>query len=187
MIMEEAGLALLERWHNYYAIVGSAAAGLTGLQFVVIVLLAQLQAAGSMLVIRAFGTPTVVHFCAALLLAAIVSAPWPVLHSVALGVGACGVAGVVYTIRVIRHARRQTRYAPDAEDWVWYAVLPFLSYMTLVGAAILLRRHTAASLFAIAAVSLVLVFIGIHNAWDTVTYVVVQRWQKAERERADHH
>jgi hypothetical protein len=40
----------------------------------------------------------------------------------------------------------------------------------VVAAAILPRRPELA-LFPVAAVTLVLVFIGIHNAWDTITYL----------------
>jgi hypothetical protein len=35
-------------------------------------------------------------------------------------VGACGVTGVVYGMRVVRHARRQTDYVPVLEDWIWH-------------------------------------------------------------------
>jgi hypothetical protein len=38
----------------------------------------------------------------------------------------------------------------------------------------LLRSHVVASLFGVAAVALLLLlFIGIHNAWDTVTYIAL--------------
>jgi hypothetical protein len=51
----------------------------------------------------------------------------------------------------------------------------------LVG-AILLAKAPEESLFAIAAAVLSLVLIGIHNAWDTVTYLaVIQREGKDQR------
>ncbi|HLK32996.1 MAG TPA: hypothetical protein VKT29_07890 [Terriglobales bacterium] len=56
MILAAAVPAPLTDWANFYVIVGSSAGALTGLQFVVIALIAQRQAAGSMLEIRAFGT-----------------------------------------------------------------------------------------------------------------------------------
>ena len=83
-MMEEAALAQLARWENFYVIVGSSAGALTGLQFVVIALIAEVETTSSMLEIRAFGTPTIVHFCMALLIAAVLSAPWPGLLSVGL-------------------------------------------------------------------------------------------------------
>ena len=165
---------ILAQWQNFYVIVGSSAGALTGLQFVVIALLAEMRAAGGMLEIRAFGTPTVVHFCAALLVSAILSAPWPRLSGAGIALGCCGIAGVVYILTIIRHARRQTGYSPDAEDWFWYAGLPLAAYATLLSAGLALVRQPASCLFAIAAAALVLLYIGIHNAWDSVTYIVVK-------------
>jgi len=45
-------------------------------------------------------------------------------------------------------------------------------------AAVLLRRDPAACLFVIGAAALLLLFIGIHNAWDTVTYLTVDLRRK---------
>ena len=74
---------------------------------------------------------------------------------------------------VLRRARRQTDYQPVLEDWLWHTVFPLISYTALVVAAIGLLGNPAPALFVIAAVALLLLFIGIHNAWDTVTYVAV--------------
>jgi hypothetical protein len=182
--MEEGALSQLKQWQNFYVIVGSSAGALTGLQFVVIALVAEAQAARSMLEIRAFGTPTVVHFCAALLISAILSAPWHALSCAGLALGGCGAAGVVYAIFVMRHAQRQTGYAPDREDWVWYAALPLVAYTLLLGATVLLMRHATPGLFMIAATALLLLFIGIHNAWDTVTYVAVKRAESPKKDQS---
>jgi hypothetical protein len=165
----------LAPWESFYVIVGSSAGALTGLQFVVIALIAEAEATASMLEIRAFGTPTVVHFCAALFISAVLSAPWHALSSAGLVVGACGMAGIAYATMAIRHARRQTGYSPDAEDWFWYSALPLVGYASLLAAGILLKRHPEMSLFVIAATALLLMFVGIHNAWDTVTYIALKR------------
>jgi len=163
----------LAAWQNYYVIVGSSAGALTGLQFVVIALLAESRVPGSMREVRAFGSPTIVHFGASLLIAAIMSAPWGTLHAAGIALAACGIAGVFYALNVVRHARLQTGYQPEAEDLFFYIVAPLLLYSVWTAAAILLAfRHTSA-LFAIAAVALFLLFLGIHNAWDSVTYIAI--------------
>ena len=173
----------LAPWESFYVIVGSSAGALTGLQFVVIALIAEADAAASMLEVRAFGTPIVVHFCAVLFISAVLSAPWHALSNAGLVLGACGVAGIVYVIMVIRHARRQTGYSPDAEDWFWYFVLPLAGYASLLAAGILLEQHPAKCLHVIAAIALLLMFVGIHNAWDTVTYIAVQHRKEQEKEQ----
>ena len=123
--------------------------------------------------ISAFGTPTVIHFCAVLLVSAIVSAPWHSLSSVALALGACGLAGVAYAVIVIRRARQQTGYRPVFEDWLWHTVLPLIAYALVLVAASLLTRHPQRPLFLVALAALLLLFIGIHNSWDTITYFAI--------------
>lgn len=120
------------------------------------------------------------HFCAALLVSGIASAPWPSLSSAATALGICGAAGVVYAASVIRHALHQKGYKPDAADWFWYAALPMFAYAALFIAAIELARGHALSLFLVAGTTLLLLFDGIHNAWDTVTYVAVSHAERSK-------
>jgi hypothetical protein len=77
----------------------------------------------------------------------------------------------------VTHAR-QTEYQPVLEDWLWHAVFPIAAYTTIVMAAITLPVAPARPLFAIAAATLSLVLIGIHNAWDTVTYIALQQRER---------
>jgi hypothetical protein len=173
-IMREAALLPLAAWQNFYVIIGSAAATLTGLVFVVITLIARVRVRVSSPSsgIAVFTTPNVVHFGAALLVAAILSAPWQALWNAGLLLGLSGLVGVTYVVIVLRRARRlQMDYQPVLEDWLWYTVFPLVSYTALLVAAILLPGHPAPALFVIAAGTLLLLFIGIHNAWDVVTYV----------------
>ena len=178
--MESSAHELLARWESYYVIVGSSAAALTGLQFVVIALVADTPGLGAEESVAAFGTPTVVHFCLSLFLAALLSAPWTSLTPVTWLLLAAGLAGILYTLVVVRRARRQTTYRPVAEDWIWHAILPMITYGILIGAGLGLARGAESALFLVAAVALMLVFIGIHNAWDTVAYVAVQHRPKVD-------
>jgi len=162
-------------WESFYVIVGSSAAALTGLQFVVITLVKDIWRQPSTGEIGAFSTPTIFHFCAALLVSATLSAPWPGLPGPRLLIGACGLVGITYAAFVAWRATRKTRYTMVLEDWVWHVVLPIVAYIAMVvGAFILIGAFTLA-LFAIAGSALLLLYIGIHNAWDTTTYVASGR------------
>ena len=183
-IVQETGVSLLPAWQNFYVIIGSAAATLTGLMFVVITLIARAGQRRSGASVGAFGTPTVVHFGAALFVAAILSAPWQALWNAGLLLGLSGLGGVIYVVMVLRRARRQTDYQPVLEDWLFHTVLPLVSYTALVVAAIVLPDYAAPALFVIGAVTVLLLFIGIHNAWDTVTYVAVELF-RPENESQD--
>ena len=161
-------------WESFYVIVGTSGAALIGIQFVVIALVAdvrKLVATGDS--ISAFATPTVVHLGAALAISALMSAPWPSLWGASVALALCGLGGLAYAALVIPRARRQKSYTPVWEDWLWYAVLPCGGYAALVVATLCLSTATETAAFAIGATALGLLLIGIHNAWDTVTYVVV--------------
>ena len=162
-------------WESFYVIVGSSAAALTGLQFVVIVLGAEVGVLGGAPTTRAFATPTVVHFCVVLLISAIMSAPWIRISSAGIAVGACGVVGLGYAAMVSIQLRRQTAYVPVLEDWIWHCALPLVAYTALLPAAVVIRSQTGPSLFTIGAAALLMLFVGIHNAWDSVTYIALQR------------
>jgi hypothetical protein len=165
----------LAEWESFYVIVGSSAAALTGLQFVVIALGAGAQLVGAEASVRAFGTPTVVHFCAVLLLAAILSTPGQTPVSLSLCIGLAGLAGLAYALWVVRHARRQTGYAPVLYDWIWHAGLPLSAYTCLLVAGIAVRWHSAAALYVVGATALLLLYVGIHNAWDAALWMALKR------------
>ena len=163
--------AALAAWENFYVIVGSSGAALTGLQFVVIALVAESTVHKSSEEIAAFGTPTVVHFCAVLFICAVLSAPWQAFLGPAIALGCGGVLGVAYAVVVVIRARAQVGYQPVLEDWLFHVAFPFIAYATLLVAGLTIRWHPAPALFSVGAASLLLLFIGIHNAWDTVTFI----------------
>jgi hypothetical protein len=164
----------LAAWGSYYVIVGSSAGALTGLMFVVVTLMAELEMRSTQPTFSAFATPTIVHFCVALAISAAMSAPWPALSGIALFLAGCGALGFVYCVMVGRRMFRQTQYTPVFEDWLWHVVLPHVAYIAIIAAGIGLFRAATPSLFALAAGTLLLVFVGIHNAWDTVTYIAFE-------------
>jgi hypothetical protein len=162
----------LSAWQNFYVIVGSAAGALTGLQFVVLTLVAQARTSSSMDEIRAFGTPTVVHFCTALLISALMVVPWPSLENFGACLGICGFLGFLYSLSIFRHARR-AQYNPDLEDWIWYAILPVIAHLALLTATVLLWWNLEWAFSVVAGDALMFLLLGIHNSWDTVTYIAV--------------
>jgi hypothetical protein len=121
-----------------------------------------------------------VHFCAALFVSAAISAPWKSLQGAGLAVAACGISGAIYIIAVGRRARSQTGYKPVLEDWLWHVALPFVAYATLLAAGLILPRLIVPSSFGIASMTLLLVYIGIHNSWDTIVYVTLHHIKRPD-------
>jgi len=165
----------LAAWQNFYVVVGSAGAALIAVQFVVITLIAAVRRRPSAATLNAFGTPTVVHLSAVLLVSALMCAPWPSLGFASTAIAASGLAGLGYGAIVVRRARRQTGYAPVFEDWLFYLILPLGAYAALAVAGLILPAAPRAADFGIGAAILGLLFIGIHNAWDAVTHMVLTR------------
>jgi hypothetical protein len=157
-------------WQSFYVIVGSAAAALTGLQFVVMALISDSGRKGAHDTVAAFGTPTVVHFAVVLFTSAIIAAPWHSLTAPAVLLGICGLGGIAYAVIITLTAIRQTAYKPVLEDWIWHSVIPFVAYLLMLIGAVALAR-SGGGLYAIGATSLLLLFDGIHNAWDTVLFL----------------
>jgi hypothetical protein len=93
---------------------------------------------------------------------------WPAAWS-------CGSSGG--DLHALWLARHRLDYQPVLSDWLWNTVLPLVSYAALVVAAIVLPSQPVPALFVIGAVTMLLLFIGIHNAWDVVTYTAFERSQ----------
>jgi hypothetical protein len=178
-------MTTLEGWENFYVIVGSSAGALIGLQFVVITLIADMPLSRSdARAGDAFSTPSVVHFGAVLLLAAIVSVPWSGISVASALWGVMGSCGLAYGVIVARRMRVQTAYRPVSEDWLFHVVLPLAAYSILVVSACTAQASARAAMFLVGAGALLLLFVGIHNAWDTVTYqVFVKRREQREVEK----
>jgi hypothetical protein len=107
-----------------------------------------------------------------LLLSAALRAPWQSIIPAAVVWGLIGLGGAAYTAIVARYLRVQTVYSPQFEDWLLHFVLPLTAYAMLALSAVAASSYTREALFAMGAAALLLLFIGIHNAWDAVTYHV---------------
>ncbi len=180
----------LSEWQSFYVLVGSSAAALTGLTFVVVTISAERgEVAGSasarLTGLRVFITPTAVHFGMALWLSALMCMPGQTAVVLEALLVATGLAGLVYCATVLRPMfARSFGYKPFISDWIWNAALPVIAYLALAGAGFLCPRQPAISLYMIGGVVLLLLFVGIHNAWDVVVWMTTER--HAHRERQQH-
>jgi hypothetical protein len=166
--------AMIEGWHEFYVLVGTSAAALTGLMVVVISISPETIAERPKAGVRAFVTPTMVFFTTALAVSALMLVPHLAPAALALLLALAGVTGLAYLIWVRGHHHWRAQKL-DAEDWVFYIGLPFLSYALLVAAAITIWRGSALGAPTLAFVTVLLLVIGIHNAWDLVIWLSQQR------------
>jgi hypothetical protein len=166
--------SLLAGWENFYVITGSSAGGLTGITFVVIALIRDVQRV-RLTGLRAFMTPTIVHFGGVLALAAYLSMPHQGVMSLSVGFGVAGLGGLIYGGVIAANMRQGSEYIPAHEDWIWNVALPALVYGGLLVMAFLVWRKPVQTLYGVAAACLLLLFIGIRNAWDIAVWMTVKQ------------
>ncbi len=160
-------------WATFYVIVGPSGAALIGMQFVVMTLVAGRSQRPTEDALKAFATPTIVHLTGVLIVSALMTVPWRSPVVVAAGLAGCGIAGVAYSLIVIRRVHQQKDYPPVWQDWIWYSASPCAAYAALEFGAALMRSDMPMALSVTAAAVVGLLLVAIHNAWDTVTHIVV--------------
>lgn len=160
----------LADWETFYVIIGSAGGALLGLLFVVIALVADRVRATSSRGLSAFTTPSMFHFINVLAIAALITMPRKGLASLEVLLVIVAVIGLAITILATVHILQFEQYKPVLEDWAWHGMIPGLAYIALLAAAIMLTSRTELALYFVGSVSLTLLFVGIHNAWDVALY-----------------
>lgn len=174
--MSATGLGdALREWHDFYVLIGTASATLVGLTFVAASIGASYFTVEREAGLRAFLTPTVMHFAAVLItcLATIV----PSHSSLSLGIvlAAGSLMGLGYSLRVWVNVRRRN-FGIDREDQLWYLLAPVAGYLLMAAAAALAFASLAApiALDVLAASLVLLLVLGIRNAWDMTLWIAVR-------------
>jgi hypothetical protein len=164
---------LFKGWHEFFLLLGTGAATLVGLMFVAASVGTHVLDEKNRPALEIFLGPTVVHFCAVLIisiLALIPSHSWFTLSGLFALVG---VGGLPYsTVIAVRLMHR--RYNVDTTDQLFYALLPMVGYLFVLIAAGMLYMRMVAGLVAAAASLITLLLAGIRNAWDMTLWIVLQ-------------
>jgi hypothetical protein len=121
----------LEKWHDFFMLVGTAAGTLVGLTFVAASIGAGLFMKGFKDVMKAFITPTIIHFSAVLFVCFVLMAPS--LSSVALAAfsGVIALAGIGYSCSTLFRISSRYSSATSLMDRLWYPLIPAGGYLIL--------------------------------------------------------
>ncbi|HEY3813645.1 MAG TPA: hypothetical protein VGL66_10490 [Caulobacteraceae bacterium] len=159
-------------WENFFLMVGPAAGSLIGLLFVVITLTAGRDRDTTLRGAALYLTPTVFHFGVVLAASAAAMAPGLSAMQTALVLGAIALYGVGYTIMVgVRLWKADGSVKPHWSDIWTYGLIPPIVYLLLVAADGLEFVQPKIAPYAVALMLLGLLFMGIRNAWDLVTWM----------------
>jgi hypothetical protein len=111
------------------------------------------------------------HFAAVLFVSLFLSAPWHSFVAAAVVLGIGGLYGIGYVVHIAYRTRSLTIYTADPEDWTWYIILPLVAYVIMSVGAVFLLIAPARALLTLAGGVVLLVFVGVRNAWDIVTFI----------------
>ena len=156
--MQSSLAELLDAWHDFDLLIGTAAATLVGLMFVAASIGASVFTEKNRAAMKAFISPTVVHFTAVLVVAIVSLIPshdWPAFAGL---LALVGIPGAVYSANLWRQLFIGRSFNIDIVDRLFYALIPVLGYLLLL----------------LAAAQITLLLAGIRNAWDMMLWIVIR-------------
>jgi hypothetical protein len=164
-------------WEGYFTLVGTAAAGLIGLLFVVVTLTANFDRAQAQRGQSIYMTPTMLHFAVVLSTSAMTLVPGltPFRATALLAVATLvGLINTLWASLGIR-TRRVSAEPPHWTDFWLYGVAPSVIYAALGCSCIGFAVSADWAPHALAILLLGLLLLGIRNAWDLITWMAPGR------------
>jgi hypothetical protein len=174
LTMDTSLADLVEDWHDFDVLVGTAAATLVGLMFVAASIGASVFTEKDRSALKAFISPTVVHFTTVLVIAVVALVPTHEWHTLASLLALVGVAGAVYSVNVWIELFIHRRFNVDIVDRLFYAAIPLVGHLLLLLAALFLWRQSEAGLDLLAAGQITLLLAAIRNAWDMMIWIMIR-------------
>jgi hypothetical protein len=173
----------LEKWHDFYILVGTAGATLVALLFVAVSLGAGFltQERASSQATQAFFSPVVVHFAAVFVISALSLVPTHRGTFYAGLIALCAVTGAILSSYISFQLLRN-RWTNYLQDHFGYGLLPLAGYLALLLSAWLIVTRHEFALDVLALSLLALLVINIRNAWD-LTLSMVRRQTQREQEK----
>jgi MFS family permease len=163
----------LEKWHEFYLLVGTAGATLLALLFVAVSLGVGYLGDRDQRATRIFMSPVAIHFSAVFFISAICLVPSHSTTFFAAIIGMTAAIGAavsaVITVGIMRS--KLTQYVPDHFA---YGLVPVFGYLAMVAAAAMIYGEQLLGLDVLAGALLLLALVNIRNAWD-LTLTMVRR------------
>lgn len=167
---------VLARWHDFYALLGTAAATLVGLLFVAASVSGGVFSGAQRAPLRVFLTASVVNFSSVLAACLVLLAPvarWELLGGLIV---ACALCGLVYSGMAWRDTVRDGLIVRiDLEDRAWYMFLPIVGYLCEAGSGVAIVLGLSQGCTVLAVSTGLLLAVGIHNAWDITVWSTITR------------
>ena len=164
---------MFKDWSEYFFMLGSSAAALIGLMFVVATLTTGRDTKETEEGKHLYTSPIVWHLGGILVVSGAAIAPSMTRAWFGVGVAGVSLLGIAICVRnAIGIARLRIAGASNTPfDVWWYGIVPALSYAALAAAAAGVLLDTTWGESAVAAALMALLLVSIHAEWDLVTFL----------------
>ena len=171
--MTDLFIQTLHNWQNFYVLVGTASATLTGLTFIAASLGTGLIPADSSQEVHTWVTPMISHFSAVLFTCILLSVPTLTSVSAGIVLGVGGLWGLRYIGQIAGRLRQQAKKSTKIpiSDAVWHVVLPAVAYLLIIctAAGLLMNIDLILSVLGLALATLLAA--SVRNTWDLVVWI----------------
>jgi hypothetical protein len=170
---------MLDGWHEFYGLIGTAAAALVALLFVAASIGAGSLSAERGSPTRTFTSPIVFHYTYVLFLSLVALVPVNTDQSLAIIVGVSAAAGLVYSCFILVRVLRSSTV--DLDDHLGYGASPVAAYAVALVSAAFIIGHSRIGPPLLASASILLLIVNIRNAWDLTVFFARRRMDGERR------
>lgn len=167
-------------WHDFYLLLGPAAAGLIGLLFVVASLTTNIERSKALRGAKVYMSPVVFHLAVVVLISALCmfpNTPAAIVGGVAVAAGLIGVAYGGYVCCMMMAKTVET----FGIDIVRYGVAVAILYVGIAAGGALVLNGFEYAPQVLAAALLAMFLLMIHNAWDLVVWITPRKPDQPEQ------
>jgi hypothetical protein len=164
---------MLEGWHEFYGLLGTAAAALVALLFVAASIGAGYLSAERRSPTRTFTSPIVFHYTYILFLSLAALVPINSDNSLAAVIGVSSVVALVYSAFILAGVLRSA--IRDLDDRLGYGATPIAAYLASLVAAIFIFERSPIGPPLLAGALVLLLLVNIRNAWDLTVFFAQRR------------
>jgi hypothetical protein len=165
---------MLEGWHEFYILLGTAAAALVALLFVAASIGAGYLSAERASPTRTFTSPIIFHYTYVLFLSLVALIPANTDASLAAIIGLSAAAALVYSSFILVRVLRSS--VTDTDDRLGYGASPLAAYAAALAASVFIVERSPVGPPLLAGALILLLLVNIRNAWDlTVFFAQRQR------------
>jgi hypothetical protein len=164
---------MLDGWHEFYGLLGTAAAALVALLFVAASIGAGYLSADRASPTRTFTSPIIFHYTYVLFLSLAALVPINTDTSLAAIIGVTAAVALVYSIFILVRVMRSA--VTDLDDRLGYGASPLAAYAAALAASVFMFLHSAIGPPLLAGALVLLLLVNIRNAWDLTVFFAQRR------------